>query len=338
MKNFLIPVDSSLHSKNALRYLVMMSTALKDSSYTLFYVQPTISDYLKEEAAGDPVAREKLGEINKKNQALGKQILDTHKKSFLELVEKSNRVIQRDVHNAGAKEQPGLPIDENKIKTLNRPRQEGVAKDILWQAQKESSDAIIIGRHGFSRLKETLIGSTSKNLIEHCSNTPVWMVDGEINSKNILMAVDGSIDSAKSTDYLAGLLNNNPDIGVTLFHVSPSLRDSCGIDLTELPENTDKNQAALYDIIEKANKKCISNFLDYALPALKKSGIDENRLMVKTKATTLNIGSAIIQEFKSGNYGTLIVGKRGLNKRFFMGSVSNYLVTHLENGAIWIIP
>lgn len=61
----------------------------------------------------------------------------------------------------------------------------------------------------------------------------LWLVDGEITSKNILLAVDGSINSVKAMNYLCDILRPDPDALLTLFHVQPSLRDFCDIDFTE---------------------------------------------------------------------------------------------------------
>jgi hypothetical protein len=34
----------------------------------------------------------------------------------------------------------------------------------------------------------------------------------------------------------------------------------------------------------------------------------------------------------------VVVGRRGLNKKYFTGSVSRYLMNQFSNGALWIVP
>lgn len=316
MKKFFMPVDNSIYSTHALQYMVMMAPILEDGAFSLYYDQPIVSDYLTEEAKTSPAAMGKLDQLNTKNESIGNEILGRRKNDLM-----------------------SLNVPEERIQVFTNRRREGAAKDILWQAEKEAADAIIIGRHGFTKFQETFIGSTSKNLIEHSPTIPVWLVDGETASKNILLAVDGSTDSVKALDYLLDMCQDAPETELTIFHVEPSFRDCCTVDFSELQSfeeaESDENLA---NIIEKADRKCIENFMGYAFSRFKEKCIQEERLKMKTQPTKVNIGRAIIDEFKNGDYGTLVVGKRGINKRFFMGSVSNYLVNHLQNGAIWIIP
>ena len=316
MKKFFMPVDNSIYSTHALQYMVMMAPIFEDGVFSLYYDQPIVSDYLTEEAKTSPAAMEKLDQLNAKNESIGNEILGRRKNDLM-----------------------SLNVPEERIQVFTNRRREGAAKDILWQAEKEAADAIIIGRHGFTKFQETFIGSTSKNLIEHSPTIPVWLVDGEITAKNILLAVDGSTDSVKALDYLLDMCRDKPETILTIFHVEPTFREYCGVDFSEVQGFEEgEGDENLANIIEQADRKCIDNFMGYAGSRFKERHIHEERLKMKTQPTKVNIGRAIIDEFKSGDYGTLVVGKRGINKRFFMGSVSNYLVTHLQNGALWIIP
>jgi len=313
MKNILLPVDDSIHSVQALQYLTRMSSDLQDVIYSLFYVQPILSDYILEEAQKDPAAMKKLNQMNERNAALGNDILKRHQERLME-----------------------LKVPKENINLLTRPRQQGLAKDIIQQAYRDSVDAIVMGRRGLSKIQESFIGSTTKDVIEHNSDIPVWVVDNAITSKNILLAVDGSTNSIRALDCLLDFVRPNPEFELTLFHVQPSLRDCCEIDFTETQSPEDLE--AFAKIIEKADKHCIDNFMGYARRKLEEKQIHADRLKTKTQATKLNIGRAIIDEFTQNDYGTLVVGKRGVDKKFFMGSVSNYLVSRLENGALWVVP
>jgi nucleotide-binding universal stress UspA family protein len=313
MKKILLPLDDSIYSTHALQYMLRMASALKDFIYLLFYVQPTISDYLKEEAKKEPEASEKLKQLEQDHARLGAEILTRHKEWLL------NR-----------------NVPEEKIMAVTQRRKEGVARDIIRQAYTELVDAVAIGRRGFSLVHDAFIGSTTKNVVEHSADIPVCIVDGEISAKEILLAVDGSVDSFKALEYLCGILRDDPDLILTLFHVQPSLRDCCGIDVGSMQSPEDEQ--LVYRVIEKADRQCIENFMDHALRKFNEKKISGARLKIKVQPAKLNIGKTIAEEFRDGPYGTLVVGKRGVNKRFFMGSVSHYLVTHLQNGALWMVP
>ncbi|MFP3981820.1 MAG: universal stress protein [Desulfobacterales bacterium] len=313
MKKILLPIDGAKHSSDALHYAVMMSGALEDVVFSLFHVQPFLSEYVVEEAKKNPEANKKLKELQEKNAESGTKILQQHKEHLI---------------RSG--------VAEERIELLTRQRREGVAKDIIQKARSEYMDAIVMGRRGLSRLQETFIGSTTKNVIEHNADIPVWVVDGQISSQNILLAVDGSTSSAKALDHLVDIMHPNPEAELTIFHVQPSLKDTCGIDFNASSDAQD--QEAVTKIVEHANRQCMDNFMQHARGRLKEKAFDENQVNFKTQPVKRNIGKAIADEFKQGDYGTVVVGKRGINKRFFMGSVSSYLISHLTDAALWIVP
>ena len=51
----------------------------------------------------------------------------------------------------------------------------------------------------------------------------------------------------------------------------------------------------------------------------------------------VNVGKAILDEAKKGNYGTVVIGRRGASKAFFMGSVSRYVLDRISNRALWLV-
>ncbi len=313
MKKILLPADDSIYTVQAMQYMATMAPVFQDAGYILFYVQPKISDYIREESQKDPKAMEELKKFNHRNEALGKELLEDLKKRMMR-----------------------MGVAEDRITVSTRKSREGRAKDIIEEARKESADAIVMGRRGVSRFADTFIGSTTKNVIEHNPDIPVWMIGGEPASKNILLAVDGSVDSAKALDYLLDMLRENPDADLTLLHIQPSLKDSCGIDFAEKTDSGDEE--AFAKVIEKAGRQCIDNFMELARRKIEEKKISENRLNLKIVPARFDVAGSILEEFKNQGHGTLVIGKRGMNKRFFMGSVSNHLIRHMKNGALCIVP
>ena len=53
-KKIVIAVDDSRHSNNAVRYAAGIYEVLKEMKFTLMHVQPTISEYLLDEAKKAP--------------------------------------------------------------------------------------------------------------------------------------------------------------------------------------------------------------------------------------------------------------------------------------------
>jgi nucleotide-binding universal stress UspA family protein len=282
---------------------------MKEANFTLFHIQPMISEYLLDEAKKDLAADAELKRIIKKNTEAGESLLQKYRDEMIR-----------------------LGVAEQYIDSITLPRSLGLAKDILKYGSSDMYDAVILGRRGLSGLQEAIIGSVSANVVEHSKSTPVWLIDGEVDSQKVMFAVDGSENSLKALDHLAHMMGDNPDARVLFFHVQPKISDYCPIDF----EMTDTDQ--LEDMIVQGDKKCIDQFFAHANKKLREAGVDDSQIEVKVSDTLINPGKAIIDEAKNGNYGTIVIGRRGINKTFFTGSVSRYVINQISDKALWIVP
>lgn len=213
-----------------------------------------------------------------------------------------------------------------------KKRNLGYAKDILEYAQKERYDAIVVGRRGLSGLFKMDAGSVTTDILEQSQVIPVWLVDGEVASSEMLMAIDGSEASLRAVDHVSFILSGNSDVHLTLLHVTSNARNYCEIDLEEQPN------PELEEIVARGDKACIDQFYPHAIKKFKDAGISEDRIKIETVKGSRRAGKTILDFAQKGNYGTVIIGRRGVNKSFFMGSVSRYLINKISNRALWIVP
>jgi nucleotide-binding universal stress UspA family protein len=79
-------------------------------------------------------------------------------------------------------------------------------------------DSVLITRRGIGFVGEMLMGSVSADLFRKCHGIPLWIIDGEVTSKNILVAVDGSCHSLMAVDHLAHILSGIADVRIFLYH------------------------------------------------------------------------------------------------------------------------
>jgi nucleotide-binding universal stress UspA family protein len=308
-KKIMIAVDESAHSTKAIHYAVGMSAFMKDVNFTLFHVQPTISQYVLDEAAKDPKSRAKLNKILLKNSEAAQRLLKKHQQDML-----------------------SLGIKEENIDMATRPRILGVAKDILEFSIQGIYDAVVLGKRGLSGLQEIYVGSVTANVLDHSPTIPIWLVDAETASEKIMVAVDGSENSIKVVDHLAFIFEGNSDVKFLFFHVTPKLRDFCSIDFDDI------DTAELEEIVKKGDTQCIDRFFSHALKMFGATGIPKSQIEVKAADGLFNAGKAILNEYRQGNYGTIAIGRRGLNRKFFAGSVSRYVMNRFANGALWVVP
>jgi nucleotide-binding universal stress UspA family protein len=156
------------------------------------------------------------------------------------------------------------------------------------------------------------------------------MVDGNVTSTRIIVAVDGSEYAFRAVDHLSFMVGENPNISVTLFHVMPRFRNYCVIDF-------DEKEADIQKVIAQGDKRCIDRFYAHARQKFEEAGIQEKQIEVKVTKRAVNVGKAILDEAKKGNYGTVVIGRRGASKAFFMGSVSRYVLDRTSNRALWLV-
>jgi len=306
-KKILLAVDGSIHSKHAIQYAVKMASVVRDFTCTLLHVQPAISQFLLDEARTDFKAKDELKRVIRRNGEDAQRMLEKYKAQM-----------------------ERMGIGEECIDMVTQPRLLGLAKDILQRAQEGLYDAIVVGRRGLSRAQKAFMGSVTGKLVEHSRVIPVWMVDGEVTSTRIIMAVDGSECSLRALDHLSFVIEQNPKLSVTLFHVMPRFRNYCVIDF-------DEKETEIQRVIAKGDKQCIDRFYARALGKFKAAGIQEKQIEIKVVERAVNVGKAIVDEAKKGNYGTVVIGRRGASKAFFMGSVSRYVLDKTSNRALWLV-
>ena len=308
-KKLLVAVDRSRDSENAVKYAADIHNTLKNMTFTLYHAQSAISQYVLDEAKGSPKARAELDKLLKKNDHAAMQLLEELKQKMT-----------------------SLGVAEEAIQTSTRPRSLGVAKDILEYAEKGRFDAIVLGRRGVSGLQAVFSGSVSGNIVDNSEVVPVWIVDEKPVSNRILVAIDGSESSLRAVDHLSFIIGGNPDVRITFFHVTPRLKDVCEVDFDDVESET------IEDIIRKGDKVCIDRFYAHALKILKDAGVQEDQITVESAEGVLRVGKAILDTYKKGEFGALVIGRRGMGKKFFTGSVSRQIINQFSQGALWVVP
>jgi len=308
-KKVAVAVDGSVNCECALRYVANLSRVVKGLKCVLLHVQPPLSQYLTDEAERKPKALKALNKLIKDNKAASTAILQRAQRHLI---------------------QNG--IDAADIELCTRVRFTGVAEDLLSLCQDRSFDALVIGRRGLTRIQELLMGSVTTNLIEHANLTPLWIVDGEVPNNNILLAADGSTYSLRALDHLAFMLGGTSDSKIKMVHVEPRLQDFCAIE-------TDAGTiSAAEELLLDENQRCIAGFRNKAITILQQNGLNHGRLEIETVKTGLSVSGAIRDAADKGGYGTIVVGRRGLTKGMFTGSVSRSIIQKASNAAVWLVP
>ena len=306
-KNILIAVGDCVHSRAAVEYAAKVSSAATDVRYTLFHVQALVPRILQNAAQSNREVKKEIDRIAEQHNLAS---LCTSEFRDLMLAE-------------------GIP--EKNIEVISEPMKAGMAKDILNRAERGQFNAIVIARRALTPSRDFFIGTTAAKVVEHALITPVWVV-GETNaSMNFLLAVDGSENSVRDVQHLVDMTGPNPDLKLTLFHVLPYLRHYYSLDV-------EKENPHLQEMLHREDEYRMEEFYEQAHWRLKAAGLKQGQIKVKTNRRSHDISTAILQEAKSGRYGTVIVGRRGERDAHFTGRIAMRLVQKVVDQNLWVIP
>jgi nucleotide-binding universal stress UspA family protein len=305
-RKILIAVDGSMHSKGALAYVASVFKQSPEVQFTLFNVQPMISQYLLEEARTDSKADAELRRV------IDQQTVDSNA-----LLGKACDQFVR------------MGVDLKCIKLVSQVRRQGQAKDVIDYAHRHLYDAIVVGRRGLSRIQKAFMGSTSAKIMEHAASIPVWIIDGDVRARKILVPIDVSDTSMQMVDYIGMILGGQSDVHLTLYHVDETPVAS--------HSTAEGYRMIMADAIAKTEQRWQQHYWTATQKNLEEAGIHSSQIEQLTVPRTGRIAKMILEQVQSGDYDTVILGRRGSGEAFFFGSVSHYVIERLTDRAVWLI-
>jgi len=217
-------------------------------------------------------------------------------------------------------------IECSSISTANQ-----IAESIIFEAHQKLFDSIIVARRGLGYLGEMVLGSVSATLFRNSHTIPLWVIDGEIVSKDVLVGVDGSVDALRAIEHLAHIFRNRGDVTFYFYHCTVFLAPAVVCTLDNFYREWDRNWCDTY----LAGVGCL---YDGPKQLLKEAGIDKDRVVVLPETRTIQESTSIITQARNHKCGTIVIGRRGpgVTKGFF-GGVSNQTIRQTQNMAVWVV-
>ncbi|MCX7822112.1 MAG: universal stress protein [Syntrophobacterales bacterium] len=235
----------------------------------------------------------------------------------------------------------GQGISRDRINIMVQQRQVGIARDIVFEAQK-GYKALVVGRRGASRLKELIIGSIASKVLSRLTTVPLWVVGEKPQDKGIVIGLDPSEEAMKAVKYVASILGgkDRPDWTIHLIHVARALELlTVNYDPFFTPDervewmrrveqqHMEEIRAKMGDVFEEARK------------ILEEAGIRRKRIQEDIISGAYSRAATLIEEARKRNCGTIVVGRRGLSKieEFFLGRVSSKTLQMASDKTVWIV-
>ena len=221
---------------------------------------------------------------------------------------------------------------ENILVEINK-LDRGVARDIAARA-KNGFAALVLGRQGLGELQGLIFGSVTNKLINHLKQVPVWVVGNRPNPERILLGVDGSESAMRAVKYVADVFREYlPEL--LLLHVT----------LGFAPANHSDASAYEGDLLHLAKEQLeqaqndMKSYFKQCVDALVKRGAVPENIKTRIVPGVYSHAGAIFGEALNGNYGTIVLGRRGLSlvEEFTMGSISSKVLQLAEEMAVWIV-
>jgi nucleotide-binding universal stress UspA family protein len=308
-KLFIIPIDGSANSLNALDYIGYLFGTAPNVFIELLYIVPALSPILVDESRHNPKTAAMLKKMELKHISIAKAALD-----------------------GGRMRLQGLGFEDHQIKTTFLGQAVGVAMDICNWAEKKSADAIVMSSRGRSRLESFFMGATANKVTDAGTFCPIWIILGKVTQRGILVAVDRSKEAMRAVDH-AGFTLAQTDQPVTLFY---SRRSLAGF----IPRQVVEEAPDLERIWQDRAGKAIAPVMETARQILLDAGVAESRITVRVAEGTRSAAGDIIKTAQQLHCGTIIMGRRGSSGQsvFNMGSVSRKVIEGSDDAAIWVVP
>ena len=152
--------------------------------------------------------------------------------------------------------------------------------------------------------------------------------------KKILVAVDGSIYSSNTIQYLGSLFGQMDEVKFHLLSI---------ISCSTLPSSKEwMDELELINCLPPEAQKRLRSAKTYmktATTKLAKFGIGEDRVSTEVRLGRQSTSADILGEARKGLYDALVIGRRGITKleELVMGSISEEVLNKSHNVPIWLI-
>lgn len=127
------------------------------------------------------------------------------------------------------------------------------------------------------------------------------------------------------------MVGANPDPRLTLFHVLPYLRHYYSIDF-------ERENPRLQELLEGEDRRRTEDFHERASRRFEAAGWKGRQIKMKTKIGGHDICTSILEEARTGQYSTVVVGRRGERDAFFTGRIAMRLVQKVTSQTLWVVP
>ena len=299
-------IDGSEDALKALDYLGLIYGARHNLEVEVLYVLPALPQILV--ADRSRTTKMRLLDVEQKSIQLAGRILAEARTVLLK---------------------KGFKDEE--IKASHLKKHFGIARDICSFAGNKRADAVLISSRGRSRLETFFAGEVTSKMLEYCRVCPLWIVEGAVTSRQVLVCMDSSENALRAAEHASVMLAGT-DCQTILFHSKRHLRRF-------LPQEVIEAAPELEELWRNKAGEQIGPQMKKAKEILLEAGLSEDQITTKIVDGSRSAASDILQEARTSGCGTIVLGRRGLSgvREFFMGSVTSKVLQDNGGMAVWVV-
>lgn len=207
------------------------------------------------------------------------------------------------------------------------------AQQLYSLGQAKLYDALLLARRGLDLLTTFLTNSTSQTLLKKSHTMPLWVLNGEPANADVMIPVDSSPHCMAAVDHLGFILNDNPNVTISLFHCTP---------LIKTKYDTEENQCNLrwnkewQEQVNTTGETSPYHFFA-AQMVLKEAGFPAARINTATPMMDIEPARAILRYSEKSHHNTIVLGRRPDTDKGFFKGVSDRVLANAKNTALWIV-
>lgn len=303
-----LPQDGSAFALKSLDYLDLIFGPDHPLVPVLVYIVPCLPAGLTETGLHSRESARQLKQVSERSQSLADEILKEAKDVLVQ-----------------------YNFSPDRIQTVCQGRKMDIAADIADFAQTRMADGILLNCHGRSRIEAFFMGEVSLKLLTYPVPCPVWFLRGNVNAKDVLIAVDASENSLKAVDY-AGFILGGTQSRIVLFHAKQTLG-------WFLPKVIMEDIPEISEAWSEKTDKTIATVMETARQMLSDAGIEESRIRTAVVDGTRHPARDVLAAAVENNCGTIILGRYGdsNNKEFPLGTIARKVIEAAQDMAVWIV-
>ncbi|MCB2184613.1 MAG: universal stress protein [Desulfobulbaceae bacterium] len=307
-RKILVAVEGSQYSHHAVTYLCQLFADIEDVYFDLLAVVP---------CSGMTSGKEWL-EQDELINVVSPQTRQKYMQSKA-MVSQFSRIFEKN------------GVDQTRITSTVKISTASVAFEIMHFARQGLHDALVIGRRGLSKIQELIMGSVSQQILEKCSDVPIWIIDGEVDSNTFFVPVDGTPFCLKAIDHLAFILKGHPRAEVTLFNSKAFFTKNIEVDPEVCHNYWGKEWCEI-------NFEKPDSLFHAPRQMLVDAGFPEERIHTLQTKKGLYPSRQIVRQALMDGFGTIVIGrKEGLFKKEKYKGVSDRVVAMAVETAIWVV-